>query len=700
MTGEAGLSYVDYEARDSEKKLLSGNSLAQKYSIDYTASNRYSAFDQRYYNVSLGYEWLDFNTTVNDGEDNSALKLHQSFGKFKYSGEILYVAPSFPAKFKAYSRDYQYSNFDTGLIPNGGSTVASPQHSSIYGDQLVNDGLYYGINGLIKSVTTGVEFVFDPSLQRMNSLYGLPKFMFDYRESTNKGTERFFSVDNRTRELAVAGLNKENNWLQFRSVKFENFLAPLDRYERNTLIVGLIDNVGRRKWTSLTNWIDVSADGRFSVYRTPTTDRNSEEYDANFFAIASRQSWEAKTFLNFNRLTEDNYITETARIPVYLKGIYGRDISWYSGVSVQRGRRLDRTTDTIDSSYVNNVTLGGTAFERSEFTLSPSINFQSDKAAFSSSSYSFQAAVEANSTRRFSEKAGLAAKVYWRNMDSGSGSSESSTWAAGVDLKSRYKPDSRLVFSLEDSFEFGDGQGFIDPLRLQAGVNIGAHYKNRISLSAFYTPTAFFSTSISGSYDYIKSAGLPLNTEADLQYRISYVKDKFDLRADSSFKSIDNGVNYKSDKLTNRAVVSYRPDRNHDASLTYTHRYEHSAMSDFNDIEFKQKYSYNFFTRDGVARNIATFSQEYSFLQSKVYAGNRTTQYLMLSGRYSPTSRLSLYGGLRSQWDETSRMTLFYNGGLTADFKLLSTSLDYTYAKRDGDNRIEKRLAASVKRTF
>lgn len=704
MNGDAEISYVKYDSSADGKDLLKGRTLAQKYSMSYVASNLYYRSQQRYYNFKLGYEWLGFDTKGSNGEQGTDFNIHQSFSKIKYSGEIGYNVSDIPVRLRAYINDDQPTTFKSNLTSYpqlAATTLIAP--TRLAGDQLTTDSLIYNIEGRGKSISSGVFMTFDPEMSRNGSLYGLPRVLLDYRETLNKSTEGFNKIDNRTRELAVAGLNKENNWLQFRSVNFENFLDPLDRFEQQTLIIGLVDNLGVRKWASLTNWIEVSADGRLTTVRSPSADRQLEEYDANLMAIATRKTWMARSFLNYNRQIKDDILTETANVPVYVNGIYGSDTDWYASLGAARGRELFLSGKQYDTSYSNSITLGATTFKHSDFTLSPSMKLQTSRYFRGADAYSVETALETNSTSRFSNTLGLAGKVFFRSMDDGNNLNNSKTWSSNLDFSGKYRSDSKMSYNLQNSMELGKGSAYMNPARITvngSATAIGVYYRDILAASALWTPSAPFSTSLDGSYDIIKSADTPFNTDMMLNYRASYDKNLTTYRLDSKFRRQDNGVDMATSSWKNSAEIQYRPDRYHDGLLRLTHNKETGVNIDNATLEALQRYSYNMFTRSGVLRNLATVSQEYYYASIQGFGGKSNSQYLMFSGRYSPTDRLSLYGYVKSQYTSPGTLTMYYNAGMNADFKLLSTSLDYTYAKRESDSRIEKKLAATVRRTF
>jgi hypothetical protein len=681
LSGGAELSYTKYDA--SGKDIVSGNSFAQKYSISYAASNLNFKNQPRYYKLMVGYDLIDFSTKVT--ESNQETEIKQSFGRIKYSGEVGYNASGLPIRFKAYINNNQPLKLTSGLISTS----------------LINDDLAHGISGHGTSISSGVSMAFEPENSYNSSLRALPKFFLEYRDTTQKSSEGFYRIDSRTKELAVAG-NKENNWVNYRSMNSENYLQPLDNSSQQQLQIGLVDNRGRRKWSALTNWIDVSADAQFTEVKGFSTAFNLEEYDINFMAIAKRRQWDARTFMNYNRQMKDDALTENARVPLYVKGIYGSDTDWYVSMAASRGRENSFLAQSSETSSTNSISVGGTTFNRSKFTLSSSLNLLTSKSFGGFDSYSVDANLETVSTRRFSDKLGLGSKLTFRTMDDGSDSATSKTWSSKLDLTVTYRPNSNYAYKIQDTIDSGGGAGFIDLNRLESSrSNVRNYLRNYILASAGWTPNARFATSLAGAYDVIKATDLPENSELSVTYRATYDIKEVSYSVDSKYAHKDDGIGVNREYWNSRAQTQYRPDRNNDALLRFTHETEKDAYTANTRVELVQRYSYKFFSRKGEIRNIATLIEEYSFSRSNDSVTSGHSQYLMISGRYSPTDRYSLYGSAKYQKSgPPDSVTMYYNTGLSTDFRLLSASIDYTLAKKDVDNRIEKKLSASVRRSF
>lgn len=690
LSGEAGLEYINYDAKVAGKDIFSGSTLAQKYNLGYSLSNFVHRDQAEYYDLKVGYEWADFNTKVTEPDHDTSIR--QSSGRFVYGGRLGYNPYNLPVKFSAYLNSNVPVTYSTGLVQNA----------------LIGDNLLYAISDTSKGVSSGVTFAFEPEKSRTSTFVrSLPRLYLDYREYETKNSDVTARMDTKTREIAVAGLNRENNWLNYRSVIYEDRLHISEGYTRQQIQIGHVNNVGKRLWASLTNWIDVSADGQLTTLVGKTPNDNYEEYDLNFMAAAKRKTWEATTFMNYNRLFGQSEIKENIRIPVYFKGVYGADTTWYAGVNAQQGREKYWTGKPTETSSLNSITLGGTTFNRTNFVLAPSVNAQTGKSLGGNSFYSMGVNLEAFSTNRFSTAAGVAGKAYWKLKDDGS-SDSSRSWIAGLELTGNYHPDMRTFYKMANLTETGNGLGFLDTSSAQAVISSGApastpdFMRDRLSASVAWTPTAEFTTSFEGSYDISQVTGRPTTTATTIAYRLSYFKGKSFYRLDSKYESINSGV--KKDAFSNQLEAQYLPDIYNEATLRFIQEYDKIYASSAADTyEILQKYSYKMFTRDGVSRNYATITQEYSYKSGGLLGQNAsglTTQYLALSGRYSPTAKLSLTGSMKYEKVDPGMTTLYYSAGINADFKLLVTSLDYTYAKRDFDSRIEKKLAASVKRTF
>jgi len=685
LNGAAELSYVNYEAEAEGKKIYSGDSFAQKYSINWGATNYLRPTQPQYYKLLLGYDWMAFDTDTTEGAVSK--KISDAYGKFRYSGTVGYQPAHLPIRFNAYVTD-----------------DITPVFRRNISQGLTGDDLYFDVDNKYKGQQSGVMFVFEPERSYSASLRSLPRLHLDYRETVNKSDSGFTAMNNKSRELAVAGLNKENNWLHYRNFKFENFLNSADNFEQQQIQIGLIDYVGRRKWSALTNWINVSADGQLTTRQNTTDFDNLEEYDINFHAIATRRLWDARTFMNYNRELRGERLTERTSVPLYVKGLWGRDTNWFVNVNESRSRQQLDTGGEFSKAYQNTLSMGFTTFKQSSFTLSPSLLLSTDKTYNSGDGYRAEVGVSSNSTARFSKVHALSAAYTLKLRDDGLGTSASSFWNQKLRVRDRYRAGREFVAEAEQVIENGSGTEFVDIGRLENSANSdNARQQNFIrsitKLSVAWNKSAELRNTFGFSYDIIKAQGYSPNTELLLSHEISYELPTTTVRVNSRYMHREFGSGAFSDTFDSSGSAEYRPDRYNSASLRYIYYDINDQAGNSKQVEVKQKYDRLFYSRTGVMRTIATLSQEYS----RIYTTNREnsvdSQYLLLSGRYSPTSRLTLYGSTRFQ-KEPGAFVMFYNAGLNVDFKLLATSLDYTVATRDSDKRTEKKLFATMTRNF
>lgn len=682
INASAGVSYTNYEADANGKKIFSGNSLVQNYSLFWTTTNLVHRNQPRYYSLTLGYDWGGFNTKVTDKGLESSIK--DSYGKFVYSGELGYAPSDLPIRFRAYAND----------------KTTPRMRTDIYQD-LLADGLAYDLEGRGIHAAKGFTFTFEPEMANAANLRGLPRLYLDYRETRNKVTDKSARTDNLTRELAMAGLNKENNWIQYKRTKYEDYYDSNNSYEEQMIRIGLIDNVGRRKWAPLTNWILVSPDGSLTSRKGVVGGSESEEYDINFHALATRRMWQGRTFMNYNRVMDSSRIADQVKVPLYFNGIWGADTDWNLRLNADRSREK-RNGDTLITYSTNSISAGFTTFKRRDFILSPALTITTSKSISGIDSYSLSAGAETASTSRYSDKLFITAGYEWNTQDNGMQNADSKSWTQMLKFTGKYHPSSPLSYDLRQTLESGNGNRYINSSRgTLLGTYSGNHNYLRSVTSAVisYVPIAALSSSIDGSYDLVMVSSMPADQFFALNGKVSYTKNELISRFDLKYDRRDNGVDPVRSLFEANGELQYRPDRYNDSLARLRVIKDDTGGYSSTTSELLQRYTRTFFTKTGVVRNLATLGQEFSYKRLSSNGLNYDTKYLLLSGRYSPTSRLSLYGSVKYQSDP-GVVAMFYNAGFQADFKLLATSLDYTLAKRDIDNRTERKIAANVRRVF
>ena len=685
LRGEAELSYTDYNATwgksaVSDNGHLNGDSFTQKYSLNWMSTNHQYSFQPRYYGIELGYDWLNFRTK--ETGDNINTNIGDTFGLFRMSGELGYSSAELPISFRAFRNDTNPPNFRRLSGLNG----------------LIPDNLVSNIDGKLINSNMGVSFIFNPADAKSLSLRELPRLQVDYNESMAKSAPgNADQINQKISQLSVAGLSKGDNWLHYRFYKIDDYLDSNRNSFEQQFQIGLIDYLGHRKWSSLTNWINVSADGRLTTLHGSS---NREEYDVNFMAIATRRTWSARTFMNYNRSMTttgtDSNIEEIAKVPVYIKGLYGADTDWYANVSTEQGRQVVYgSTMSTSKESTNTLAVGGTTFSRSKFTLSPSITVRTNRTYAGVDSSDLGAFLETNSTARFSNKLALAAKASFNYSDNGNNNATSTTWHSALDMRANYRGDNRLTYTLSGKLGTGEDAGSNNTVM----STLSRYVESTAAASVSWVASSVLSTSLEARQYNKKYATAPAQSEADARYRLILEKNIVSFKSETSYTESSDGVIPKRSRFIHNGDFQYRPDRYSDSSLRYSYEKNIDNMTDNTKYELVQKYSYKFFSRTGLNRNIATISQEFSNTREEGYGYRIDSRYLMLTGRYSPTEKISLMGSAKYA-NENGTSVMFYNASVNADFKLLSSSLDYSYARRDSDKRIEKRVAATVKRVF
>jgi hypothetical protein len=275
-------------------------------------------------------------------------------------------------------------------------------------------------------------------------------------------------------------------------------------------------------------------------------------------------------------------------------------------------------------------------------------------------------------------------------------------------LKTAYKPDTPYMYRLSENIQLGSGKDFID-MGNQTTIGLTgntinnrrtdrnngiADYLRSITIASFsWKKSAAFSTSIDASYD-VMSNDSTLDTITEMNHKLAYSKKDAFFNLDTTYRLRDaNGDSAK--EFVNTGLFQYRPDTRNEGVLRYTYTRSSSKYNTASAYELSQRYSLKFFSKSGVARNLAAVTEEFTYKNQS----SESSYALSLSGRYYPTSKTALYASVRAS-SGSGMLTLIYGAGASADFKLLSTSVDYTSAKRDIDHRTEQKIATSIKRTF
>ncbi|RNC72762.1 MAG: hypothetical protein ED859_02025 [Desulfuromonadales bacterium] len=719
VSGEVDLGYVQYDAEANGQKVTSANSFHHRYSLLYSTAGSLYGGRVGSYDVTVGYEWGSFNTKIRNPNDSSADQNPSiSAGHVLYRGELVVDPLELPLKMRLYSYDMNRVSMLEDTVPISSSTMIRPGliTNLIDGTHIATGAtLLFGVkNGL----TNGYNAIFRH----------IPLVMVDYRDEYNKDTKSSSPVDTRMRRLAFVSLNKRDNWFHYRTTRFEDNLSPFQSFTESQIQIGTVDHTLNRRWIDLTNWLKISTDMQFTKHSSATAANTFEAYDLNFFAIATRQAWDARTFSTFSRVLDQQGLSLERTVPVYASGVWGADGNW-NGMLSSRERRVRRVDGSENLTSNVNGSLRSDLFSRSSFTLGTSVKAEhtdTDGVKL----LSLEGGVETASTRRFSRDYSLGAGYTIKYFDSSNGSRGSSSYL-NQNLYGRviHSPSTSLRLELNEQISAGSGsnpQNFSNSSVIvnsdfnnssAGGSTVASNFQRRdntvneylrsvTTAGAYWSPVPRVTVSFTVSEDVLARPDLPTDYLTSVRNTIDYSTPTFLARIRSSYNyRVEGGASIGF--LESQGAVEYRPNRNLESSLVFTYSKGDIAKGLTSEyIDLRQRLGYTFYTFSGVSRKLLELTQEFTY-NTSVNAGDLgnivdTTRRFSLGARYFPLKNLYLGAfGQYSFIDPGGVSELVYNGTIGLSFRKLQASLDYAYGKRNGsDNRIEKRIAANVKKFF
>lgn len=710
LSGEAELGYVSYDQEVNGVKQLDGSSFKQRYSLRYDTSGRFAKGRLGGYKLSLGYEWSAINGKIKTpGEEDS---LDHTAGHILYNGLLVIDPQELPFRFKLFSGDMTRSVFlrDSSLV-NSTALISSDAAMINPGlDTAIIDGTH------IKSGAT-LEFgVKDSMSNRYNSVFNsLPMILLDYTDEINRDLKSINPVNNRLKRLAIASLNKKDNWVQFRSTSYKDYINNQQNFDESQFLIGTVDQSMQRKWVHFSNWIKISADGSYTK-RTDTSN-STESYDVNLFGIASRSKWEARTFNSFSRIIDNTGLRYDTKLPLYISGVWGTETDWrarFSTEQVKYARSASPSIAPIPDNMENMASLRVDTFKRAPFTLSQEFLIDNYNNG-SDNNLTVQGTIETASTRRFSSKWGLFASYKIRSLSSDNSSSNS---ALNHDISARvvYKPISAFKAELIEAVTIATGTGTNFSAPSVSTGNSGLTQIGDIQLPS--NGYSRYLTTARADWEPVARLrfGLIYENEAIVaENRESIYSNKYGTNLDYQLKSLmvrlnanytttDTGIT-NSSQFAMDGSATYTPNRYMDASI----RYNFSHVSDFagvktNNVGLRQNANYYFYQVSGMARRILELNETLEY--NKLNAGNndnRLSRSLAVGARYYPLSKVYLAARIKySLIDQPQHAEqLVYNGTIGFNFQKMQATIDYSYGDQSGtERRTEKRFEANLKKFF
>lgn len=335
VTGTAAWEWAEYQRDLDDGPSTKASHFFQQYSLLYHDRQAFRDGRAGRWDVALGYEWtaLDLSGSYDDEFDT---------GKILYQGELYFSPVGVPLSLHAYSHDLTRS---TPAILTANDTLVDPR-------------IYYGIyDG--QHIITGVTLeVGESRPQRLansgfnNVLVTLPRLLVDYRDEYIRDLNRFDPVHYRERDLAFISLNRKNNWFHYKVFEHIDYNDSTNDFRERMFLLGTIDQLDRRQWVNLTNWLAISVDGSLTRSEGGPYRRNwdsPELYRLNLFSVARRRDWNFSNFTSMSRNSNgDGHVEKTFDFPWYAAGQTDPQHKWKLAF-IESSR--DETNPRLLSSY-------------------------------------------------------------------------------------------------------------------------------------------------------------------------------------------------------------------------------------------------------------------------------------------------------------------------------------------------------------
>lgn len=722
LSGEAELGYTRYDAQENGTKTVEGSSFYQRYSLMYaTEGELYNGRFGRY-DLSLGYEWGSFDTkikspanvAISQGNDSRSA----SAGHLLYRGEVVLDPQELPLRLRAYSYDLNRVTLYQDLtLMSGGNIIDSRLVSDLRDGTRISSGatLLFGVKS---GLTNGYNAIFRH----------IPLVMLDYRDDITRDQKSLFPIDTRMRRLAFVSLNKRDNWFHYRTTDFTDNINPSQSFKETQVQLGTIDQALTRRWIDLTNWLKISADGQFTKHNSATPDNSFEAYDFNVFAIANRRDWDARTFSSFSRLVDKTGITLERTIPVYGRGVIGSGIEWKGNLYANEKRIRE-----LDGAVVNNSDYSGTLradmLRRSPFTLGVTAKAETST-NYGAKLFSLEGGLETASTARFSRDYSVTGGYTVKYFDSLDSKSEGGGYL-NQNLNGRVAYTASPTFLVDVSEDLSSASGSNpknfsnNSITINSGFyggnsgisgsatsfqrrnnEINDYVRSITSVNTSWRPFSNTSISFSVSEDVLMQSG------EDTDYLTTF-RNSIDYNASTFLARLRNSYNIRMidgeslDYMESVGTVEYHPNRYLEGLLTYTYSVgdvDANAKSEF--IDLRQRLGYSIYASSGISRKLMELYEEFTYNRTKNFgilnSDVSSTRRFTLGARYFPLRSLYLGGDARFSLLDPSGVTeQYYTGVVGLNFRKFQANLEYSYGRRnDEDNRIEKRIAANVKKLF
>lgn len=742
--------YGQYQADEGGVRRTDVSHFAQRYALLFSHKGTFMGGRGGHYDLALGGEWWGLNNNADINGISNETKIND--GKLLYRGELTFAPGGLPFRLHVFSRDLTPSYFDRNSYFGRGTfdeLLLSSRRQNILNPSIIVD------------VTDGTHHTFGASMvlgikngsymgRYRNVLSHLPKLYVDYRESHVKDLTTRTPQDYRELELSFVSLNKSHNWFHYRVYEFDDFLNSANSFGEKTYLLGTIDQNLRREWIDLTNWIQLSTDGRYSEWDNRYRNQEVEnDYALNLFIKTERQSWQSSLLATYSRYERFQRLERRLFVPFYASGDAGRDNTWrFRLIGARKLFNIPfavvNTEDVEDSVYTS---LRWETGRMSRYVSSPVLEMEGKLGDWGQGGavratyeyYSNKNLAKVNSYDLFSRLS----VAYFRGTPRLGITLNTFPDVNLLEMTGRFdlakQLNSRFRTGFGSSLLLGKGEAevgvtdYIRPLsleRLKASRNATTRavidgtvwriealwFMEHVSLSRITNRLEtgleyqdFQSDSIGQYYLEHRLRYSTRNLNVDIRNELLYGDSLHRGVTSRVFNTALTQLEFDGTSLSHESHISYSSNREHRLTgrATLDWRLPESGY-DGNRVALTQEYVYTHYLQRGAVRRLLELSQflDYDRMDPD---SSQVFEALALTGlvNYFPTSWSRL--GCKVKWQNDFWLGTSDTGfGLYTDlnFSLLSVSLEYEYGIRTADSastildRDEQRWGVSIRKVF
>lgn len=719
VAGLAEWRYGEFRGRQDGAGLKEASHFTQRYSLMYHKGGQLAGGRGGRYNIDLGYMW----TAVDSETDGESFDI--GTGKVLFRGEMQLAPGGLPFRLRLYSQDLSETTLteDNGLYQifgqkDAGIPVAGMVNNLANGQRIRSGGtLIVGIrNGSYQGRYRDV-------------LSQFPRLLVDYQEYYVRDLKSRTPQHSRSRDLAFVSLNKKDNWFHYRLHDYHDFLNASQDFSEKSVMLGTVDHELVRQWINLTNWIQLSVDGTYTVLEQARVDAPAvQRYDLNLFGTARRSNWNASNFSTFSRVLDGNSLEKRLEVPFFLQGEIDRNTAWRFRMVGSRRQHLTfasaGTTDFDDLFASARLE----TFRTGRFVVAPELAAEV-KGGDEGEGNAVRAGFEIYSNRAHRPRYELfGAYSLARFAGTGVEGFEVDYWEQEAKGRLALNVTARLRAGLTQELLYGSGslertvthqlapRGDLGLTLADARVaQDGAVWRSTTGAFVEYTHSRF-SNRFELRYDYLSNpAGS--NDLTTLSQHLRYGRQAFDVTSENEFVlgahapggnveagSLRAGSSERS--FSHKTTLRYTPSRLWDGGARVGLEWQDEDAGASTRWDVQQNVRYHIYKVNGIVRRLASLREEAHFERFRnAQGGSEQEASLLLGADYFPTRVLNL--SVATQYrrqlpEETDTVALFLSAGL--DFQKLKVALDYSYGTRSAGEvaakRTEQRWELTVKKIF